>query len=69
MKDKTESLTRLTYESLSAMVFNEPAITKIVIEQNVSDLTLDEFLDTIIRPLLGAIGYSSKVINEYLGEY
>lgn len=38
------------------------------IESSSSELTLDDFIDTLVIPLLHAAGYGAKSIEEYFGE-
>ncbi len=46
----------------------EDEITRsVVIYEEVSDLTIDEFCFAFIKPLLRGVGYSDKLIDEYVG--
>jgi len=41
----------------------------ITICEEVADLSISQFINRFIRPMLAAIGHTDATINEYLGEY
>jgi len=62
------SKVKLTWEEESELS-HSPNKRKITIEQNTSDLDIHDFLNSLIRPLLHAIGFQQKTIEDVIGEY
>ena len=49
--------------------FDSNEVGTYTISENSSMQTIDEFVDSFIRPMLRVLGYSEQLINERLGEY
>lgn len=61
--------TKLTYrEEVKSYTDIGSDIREITIKKNMADLSIDDFMEDILRPLLFAISYSAKAIDRYFDE-
>lgn len=61
------NFTELRYIEVSDVPQGEDQEREVMVNKNAADLTIDEFMEELIIPLMKGVGYSDKLIDEALG--